>query len=79
MVSDRMKLGCPLYHHLDGPRSLRLPAIAVAILTLPASQMPVSHSTASTLHEPAQRVTVTGMLVGTATELLVRVCQSGGP
>ena len=52
---------------MNTTRSLRLLAIAVAILTLSASQRLVSQSTASTLHEPGKRVTVTGMLVGSAT------------
>jgi hypothetical protein len=47
-------------------RSVRLPGIAVVILTLWRSQMLLSQSAKSPLYEPGKRVTVTGMLVGSA-------------
>lgn len=52
---------------MNTTRSVRLLAIAVAMLTLSRSQMLRSQSATSPLYEPSKRVTVTGMLVGSAT------------
>ena len=52
---------------MNTTRCLRLLAIVVAILTLSRPQMLVSQSATSPMYEPGKRVTVTGMLVGSAT------------
>jgi hypothetical protein len=51
---------------MNTTRSLRPLTIAVAILTLSRSQMVVSQSPTSPLYDPDKRVTVTGMLIGSA-------------
>jgi hypothetical protein len=52
---------------MNTTRSLRLLGIAVATLTLWRAQTLTSQSATSPLYEPGKRVTVTGMLVGSAT------------